>query len=81
MRAPNEWELNRFQCAYSPGEGHVVSRVLYMEDHPQPLVMCVEKIAVFIYEEEASVFCKFRNAMLKKYDTDAPEAIEWELYT
>jgi hypothetical protein len=36
----------------------------------------VDEIAVFVYESEASVFCKFRNEMLRKYNTDAPEAIE-----
>lgn len=73
----NDWDLNRFQYAYSPAIGFEVSRILYKPDHPQPLVTLVDKIAIFVYEDEARVFCKFRNEMLKKYNNDAPEVIEW----
>ena len=69
------WDLNRFQTIYTPGVGYVVNRILYDPDKDVPLVVCVDKIAVFVYEYEADVFCKFRNEMLEKYDSDGPESI------
>ena len=74
-----DWNLNRFQTIYEPGVGYVVNRILYKADHSEPLVSCVDRIACFVYELEAEVFCKFRNEMLIKYDSDGPEMIEFPI--
>ena len=34
------------------------------------------KVAVFVFEAEATDYCAYRNEMMKKYETDDVSAIE-----